>query len=141
MGPGEGRLHRTDAIPADDRADAGNELTLKRGLRAKANRYQVHFTDRIRPIVIGQACEFDYSGTQACKALKEEGYRVISLTATRPAMAISSRPGTTSSARSASTCSRLVETDDVSSSMPPLVGDAFTYSLSPSGVPDRVLLM
>ena len=29
------------------------------------------------PIVIGQACEFDYSGTQALKALKEEGYRVI----------------------------------------------------------------
>ena len=29
------------------------------------------------PIVIGQACEFDYSGTQACKALKAEGYRII----------------------------------------------------------------
>lgn len=29
------------------------------------------------PIVIGQACEFDYSGTQACKALKEEGYEVV----------------------------------------------------------------
>src|SRR6201988_3446028 len=29
------------------------------------------------PIVIGQACEFDYSGTQACKALKAEGYRVV----------------------------------------------------------------
>jgi carbamoyl-phosphate synthase large subunit len=29
------------------------------------------------PIVIGQACEFDYSGAQACKALKEEGFRVI----------------------------------------------------------------
>ena len=29
------------------------------------------------PIVIGQACEFDYSGAQACKALKEEGYKVI----------------------------------------------------------------
>ncbi|MBW2193158.1 MAG: carbamoyl-phosphate synthase large subunit, partial [Deltaproteobacteria bacterium] len=29
------------------------------------------------PIIIGQACEFDYSGTQACKALKEEGYEVI----------------------------------------------------------------
>jgi carbamoyl-phosphate synthase large subunit len=29
------------------------------------------------PIVIGQACEFDYSGTQACKVLKEEGYRII----------------------------------------------------------------
>ena len=29
------------------------------------------------PIVIGQGCEFDYSGVQACKALKEEGYEVI----------------------------------------------------------------
>ena len=29
------------------------------------------------PIVIGQACEFDYSGTQACKAHKDEGYKVV----------------------------------------------------------------
>jgi carbamoyl-phosphate synthase large subunit len=29
------------------------------------------------PIIISQACEFDYSGTQACKALKEEGYEVV----------------------------------------------------------------
>ena len=29
------------------------------------------------PIIIGQACEFDYSGTQACMALKDEGYKVI----------------------------------------------------------------
>ena len=29
------------------------------------------------PIVIGQACEFDYSGTQACKALREDGYEVV----------------------------------------------------------------
>ena len=29
------------------------------------------------PIVIGQACEFDYSGAQACKALREEGFRVV----------------------------------------------------------------
>ena len=29
------------------------------------------------PIVIGQACEFDYSGSQACKALKNEGYQVV----------------------------------------------------------------
>jgi carbamoyl-phosphate synthase large subunit len=29
------------------------------------------------PIVIGQACEFDYSGAQACKALRDEGYKVI----------------------------------------------------------------
>ena len=31
------------------------------------------------PIVIGQACEFDYSGTQACKALAEEGYEIVLL--------------------------------------------------------------
>ena len=29
------------------------------------------------PIIIGQACEFDYSGTQACKALREEGYEIV----------------------------------------------------------------
>ena len=29
------------------------------------------------PIVIGQACEFDYSGTQACRILRDEGYRII----------------------------------------------------------------
>src|ERR1700754_5270306 len=34
------------------------------------------------PIVIGQACEFDYSGTQACKALKAKGYRVILVNST-----------------------------------------------------------
>ena len=34
------------------------------------------------PIVIGQACEFDYSGAQACKALREEGYRVILVNST-----------------------------------------------------------
>ena len=31
------------------------------------------------PIVIGQACEFDYSGTQACKALRKAGYEILSL--------------------------------------------------------------
>jgi carbamoyl-phosphate synthase large subunit len=35
------------------------------------------------PIVIGQACEFDYSGTQACKAIREEGYEVILLKSNR----------------------------------------------------------
>ena len=35
------------------------------------------------PIIIGQACEFDYSGTQACKALRAEGYDVV-LVARRP---------------------------------------------------------
>ena len=36
------------------------------------------------PIVIGQACEFDYSGTQACKALKAEGYEVVLVIPTPP---------------------------------------------------------
>jgi carbamoyl-phosphate synthase large subunit len=44
------------------------------------------------PIVIGQACEFDYSGTQACKALREEGYRVV-LINSNPAT-IMTDPGT-----------------------------------------------
>src|SRR3981189_1896642 len=44
------------------------------------------------PIVIGQACEFDYSGTQACKALREEGYRVV-LVNSNPAH-IMTDPGT-----------------------------------------------
>jgi carbamoyl-phosphate synthase large subunit len=44
------------------------------------------------PIIIGQACEFDYSGTQACKALKEEGYHVI-LINSNPAT-IMTDPGT-----------------------------------------------
>ena len=44
------------------------------------------------PIVIGQACEFDYSGTQACKALREDGYRVI-LVNSNPAT-IMTDPGT-----------------------------------------------
>jgi len=47
------------------------------------------------PIVIGQACEFDYSGAQACKALKEEGYRVI-LINSNPAT-IMTDPGTADS--------------------------------------------
>ena len=36
------------------------------------------------PIVIGQAAEFDYSGSQACRALKEEGIKVILVNLTRP---------------------------------------------------------
>lgn len=44
------------------------------------------------PIIIGQACEFDYSGTQACRALKEEGYEVV-LVNSNPAT-IMTDPGT-----------------------------------------------
>jgi carbamoyl-phosphate synthase large subunit len=57
------------------------------------------------PIVIGQACEFDYSGAQACKALKAEGYRVI-LVNSNPAT-IMTDPGLASSpARSPTRCCR-----------------------------------
>src|SRR5512140_2628860 len=44
------------------------------------------------PIIIGQACEFDYSGSQACKALRDEGYRVV-LVNSNPAT-IMTDPGT-----------------------------------------------
>ena len=44
------------------------------------------------PIIIGQACEFDYSGAQACKALRQEGYRVV-LVNSNPAT-IRTDPGT-----------------------------------------------
>ncbi len=45
------------------------------------------------PIVIGQACEFDYSGTQACQVLRQEGYRVI-LVNSNPATQPPSHPAT-----------------------------------------------
>ena len=51
---------RTRASPMPKRTDIKSILIIGAG-----------------PIIIGQACEFDYSGTQACKALKEEGYRII----------------------------------------------------------------
>jgi NADH dehydrogenase FAD-containing subunit len=44
---------------------------------AQAHRHQSILIIGAGPIVIGQACEFDYSGAQACKALREEGFRVI----------------------------------------------------------------
>ena len=46
-------------------------------LHAQAHRHLNVLIIGAGPIVIGQACEFDYSGTQACKALREEGYRVV----------------------------------------------------------------
>jgi len=45
--------------------------------RAQAHRHRSILIIGAGPIIIGQACEFDYSGAQACKALREEGYRVI----------------------------------------------------------------
>ncbi len=56
-------------------SSATNKLRKKNN--AKTHRHLLHPRHRRGPIVIGQACEFDYSGTQAIKALKEEGYRIV----------------------------------------------------------------
>ena len=44
---------------------------------AKERRFRQSLIIGSGPIVIGQACEFDYSGTQACRVLRDEGYRII----------------------------------------------------------------
>src|SRR3984957_13367486 len=71
------------ALPATKTAARCPALRPRR-LRTKANAWMPKRTDissiliiGAGPIVIGQACEFDYSGTQACKALKAEGYRIV----------------------------------------------------------------
>jgi hypothetical protein len=65
-------FHRADAAP--------------RGSRANAKAHDIHSILILGagPIVIGQACEFDYSGAQACKALREEGFGSSWSTPTRP---------------------------------------------------------
>lgn len=62
MGLPHGRLNRFGYVqkPMPRRSDLRRILLLGSG-----------------PIVIGQACEFDYSGTQACKALRADGYEVV----------------------------------------------------------------
>ena len=58
---------------------SGASLFLRLPLRDMPKRTDIHKIMLIGsgPIVIGQACEFDYSGTQACKALREEGFEVV----------------------------------------------------------------
>ncbi|CAL1403359.1 unnamed protein product [Linum trigynum] len=60
------RCSSTEAAAAEAAAKVGKRTDIKKIMILGAG-----------PIVIGQACEFDYSGTQACKALKEEGYEVV----------------------------------------------------------------
>jgi hypothetical protein len=64
----DGRLHRPAGDAAFHEQGVGN---------AETRRHKIDRHHGAGPIVIGQACEFDYSGTQACKVLKDEGYRVI----------------------------------------------------------------
>jgi carbamoyl-phosphate synthase large subunit len=74
-------------------------VAARQSLQTEGNRHVPKRTDIKKilligsgPIVIGQACEFDYSGTQACKALREEGYEVV-LVNSNPAT-IMTDPGT-----------------------------------------------
>src|SRR5690606_6471445 len=78
------------------------------------------------PIVIGQACEFDYSGAQACKALREEGFRVILVNSnpatiiTDPALADASD----SAPISGQTVGRIIEKERPDALLPPMGGPA-----------------
>ncbi|KAI5666188.1 hypothetical protein M9H77_16041 [Catharanthus roseus] len=62
------------SVVANNSTDAGAFGDQKAGKRTDIKKILILGAG---PIVIGQACEFDYSGTQACKALREEGYEVI----------------------------------------------------------------
>lgn len=62
------------SVRSEQSALPATESTPKRGKRTDLKKILIIGAG---PIVIGQACEFDYSGTQACKALREEGYEVI----------------------------------------------------------------
>jgi carbamoyl-phosphate synthase large subunit len=76
------------------------------------------------PIVIGQACEFDYSGTQACKALREEGYRVVLLNS-NPAT-IMTDPGTADRTyvepMTVASCERIFEIEKPDAVLPTIGG-------------------
>ena len=91
------------------------------------------------PIIIGQACEFDYSGTQACKALKEEGYEVV-LVNSNPAT-IMTDPGTADKTYieplTAETLEKVIEKERPDALLPNLGGQTglnLACSLYKSGV-------
>ncbi len=65
------------------------------------------------PIIIGQACEFDYSGTQACKALKEEGYRIV---------LVNSNPATIMTALTPDTLEQIIEREKPDALLPTVGG-------------------
>ncbi len=95
------------------------------------------------PIVIGQACEFDYSGTQACKALKEEGYRVI-LANSNPAT-IMTDPETADATYieplTVASLTRILESETPDAILPTLGGQTglnLALQLADTGVLDRL---
>ncbi|KAL5220000.1 hypothetical protein ABZP36_024713 [Zizania latifolia] len=73
---------RASVSTSDGAAQDGSAVTIRRFAAAPTKGGKLAGVKKIMilgagPIVIGQACEFDYSGTQACKALAEEGYEVV----------------------------------------------------------------
>src|SRR6202035_2763960 len=62
--------------PGDHAADTATDLKANASMPQRTDISSILIIGA-GPIVIGQACEFDYSGTQACKALKAEGYRIV----------------------------------------------------------------
>ena len=94
------------------------------------------------PIIIGQACEFDYSGTQACKALREEGYRIILVNSnpatimTDPSMA----DATYVEPITADTVSRIIERERPDALLPTMGGQTAlntALEVAEAGVLDR----
>uniref|UniRef100_A0A7N0V1S9 Carbamoyl phosphate synthase arginine-specific large chain, chloroplastic n=1 Tax=Kalanchoe fedtschenkoi TaxID=63787 RepID=A0A7N0V1S9_KALFE len=73
-GDGGGRVGRRVRSTVNCEAGVGGDGVSVVGKRTDIKKIMILGAG---PIVIGQACEFDYSGTQACKALKEEGYEVV----------------------------------------------------------------
>ncbi len=95
------------------------------------------------PIVIGQACEFDYSGTQACQVLREEGYRVV-LVNSNPAT-IMTDPGTADATYveplDADVVTEILERERPDAILPTLGGQTalnLTMELVRRGVPERL---
>ncbi|KAG8044967.1 hypothetical protein GUJ93_ZPchr0008g11720 [Zizania palustris] len=79
---GGGLSVRASASASDGAAQDGSAVNIRRFAAAPTKGGKLAGVKKIMilgagPIVIGQACEFDYSGTQACKALAEEGYEVV----------------------------------------------------------------
>ena len=94
------------------------------------------------PIIIGQACEFDYSGTQACKALREEGYRIVLVNSnpatimTDPSMA----DATYVEPITADTVSRIIERERPEALLPTMGGQTAlntALEVAEAGVLDR----
>ena len=95
------------------------------------------------PIIIGQACEFDYSGAQACKALREEGYRII-LVNSNPAT-IMTDPGMADATYiepiTPSTVARIIEREKPDALLPTMGGQTAlntALSLASDGTLDRL---